>query len=145
MKSSTAVDPVEGRTRVTYGGPKGVTVYCRTEEGKWAREAWFARPGSVGAWADQYGPSLAEAVKMTLAIARDRFEAANQQVEDTDDPVHLKHPVDGYPLCWPMDRDGAFVATPTETAVTCNDCLTILTSADTADAPNQQDLGGDSK
>lgn len=39
------------------------------------------------------------------------------------DPLHLRHSLDGYPLCWPMDRDGEFEGTYDEQAVTCGECL----------------------
>lgn len=44
-----------------------------------------------------------------------------------DEPVHWAHSLDGYPLCWPMDRDGEFAATRNEQAVTCAHCLRYLT------------------
>lgn len=40
--------------------------------------------------------------------------------------VHLKHSIDGYPLCWPMDRDGEFEGTYDENKVTCKDCLEAM-------------------
>jgi len=42
------------------------------------------------------------------------------------DPVHWRHSIDGYPLCWPMDRDGSFEATSHEDRVTCTECVAIL-------------------
>lgn len=48
--------------------------------------------------------------------------------------VHLEHSIDGYPLCWPMDRDGPFDATRDEHAITCDDCLTILDADDDPEA-----------
>ena len=40
--------------------------------------------------------------------------------------IHLRHYLDGYPLCWPMDREGDFLATEVETKVTCDDCIDAL-------------------
>lgn len=40
--------------------------------------------------------------------------------------THLRHFLDGYPLCWPMDRDGPFEGSFDETDVTCADCLGYL-------------------
>ena len=40
--------------------------------------------------------------------------------------THLRHSIDGYPLCWPQDRDGDHTSSPDEHAVDCGDCLTIL-------------------
>lgn len=48
--------------------------------------------------------------------------AENAQVE----PVHLKHSVDGWPLCWPMEREGEFKGTSHIDAVTCRPCLDAL-------------------
>lgn len=45
------------------------------------------------------------------------------------DPVHLAHYLDGYPLCWPMDRDGDFTATSSEPEVTCAACKRHLDEA----------------
>jgi hypothetical protein len=44
-----------------------------------------------------------------------------------DEPVHWAHFLDGYPLCWPMDRDGEFVGTRNENEVTCPQCRRLLT------------------
>jgi hypothetical protein len=46
-----------------------------------------------------------------------------------DAPVHLRHFHDGYPLCWPMDRDGDHTSTPDEGDVTCPDCRQIISEA----------------
>lgn len=40
--------------------------------------------------------------------------------------LHLRHSVDGYPLCWPMDRDGSFKGTFDDAAVTCPDCRRLI-------------------
>lgn len=47
----------------------------------------------------------------------------------TDSEVHLAHSIDGYPLCWPMDREGPFTATRDEADVTCQQCITYLSEA----------------
>jgi hypothetical protein len=39
---------------------------------------------------------------------------------------HLRHFRDGYPLCWPQDKDGDFDATLVEGKVTCPDCLALM-------------------
>jgi len=41
--------------------------------------------------------------------------------------LHLRHFYDGYPLCWPQDREGEFTATPHEALVDCPECLQIMT------------------
>lgn len=41
-------------------------------------------------------------------------------------PIHLKHFKDGYPLCWPMDKDGSFEGSFDEKEVDCSECLKIL-------------------
>lgn len=44
------------------------------------------------------------------------------------EPVHIKHSVDGYPLCWPLDRDGEFTGTADERLATCGDCRALVAS-----------------
>lgn len=46
------------------------------------------------------------------------------------DPIHLAHFHDGYPMCWPMDRDGPNSATTVESSVTCPDCRRIVAEWD---------------
>lgn len=41
-------------------------------------------------------------------------------------PVHAKHYKNGYPLCWPMDREGLFEATWNEAEITCKQCLAYM-------------------
>lgn len=43
-----------------------------------------------------------------------------------EEEVHLAHFHDGYPLCWPMDREGTFSATRDERSVTCIDCINYM-------------------
>lgn len=45
--------------------------------------------------------------------------------------VHLRHALDGYPLCWPMDKDGRFEGSFNETEVTCGGCLRHLNEEET--------------
>jgi len=40
--------------------------------------------------------------------------------------IHLKHSIDGYPLCWPMDKDGEFEGSYNENEVDCPDCIRFL-------------------
>lgn len=42
------------------------------------------------------------------------------------EPTHIRHSVDGYPLCWPMDQDGAFVGTYVDAQADCRDCLGLV-------------------
>lgn len=42
------------------------------------------------------------------------------------EPVHLAHSIDGYPLCWSMDRDGPHTSVSREEDVTCEDCKKFL-------------------
>lgn len=41
------------------------------------------------------------------------------------EPIHLKHFKDGYPLCWPQDKDGDFKGTWLEENVTCPECIKL--------------------
>lgn len=47
-------------------------------------------------------------------------------LQEVDLPVHVKHYLDGYPLCWPMDKMGTFEASFDERDVTCKECIAIL-------------------
>lgn len=40
--------------------------------------------------------------------------------------IHLRHSIDGYPLCWPMDKDGSFEGSFQEEEVTCEKCKEFL-------------------
>lgn len=42
------------------------------------------------------------------------------------EPLHVRHSLDGYPLCWPMDRDGEFRGTFDEAEADCTDCKKVL-------------------
>lgn len=42
------------------------------------------------------------------------------------EPIHLRHSIDGWPLCWPMDREGEFRGTSNAVEVTCHPCLTFM-------------------
>lgn len=44
--------------------------------------------------------------------------------------VHLRHAIDGYPLCWPMSRAGRFDGSLQDEDVTCPECLAILREDD---------------
>lgn len=44
----------------------------------------------------------------------------------TTEPVHSRHFYDGYPLCWPMDREGEHTSTNVDADVTCTDCLAYM-------------------
>jgi hypothetical protein len=43
-----------------------------------------------------------------------------------DLPVHAKHYKDGYPLCWPLDKNGTFEGSWDEKDVTCKDCIQYM-------------------
>lgn len=43
---------------------------------------------------------------------------------------HLAHYADGYPLCWPQDREGDHDSTRAYDDVTCVDCNQILNDAE---------------
>lgn len=47
-------------------------------------------------------------------------------IKRVDLPVHWKHFLDGFPLCWASDEIGTFEGTRKEAEVTCEDCLTYL-------------------
>lgn len=40
--------------------------------------------------------------------------------------THLRHSTDGYPLCWPMDRDDPFTGSFDKADVDCPECLAHL-------------------
>lgn len=40
--------------------------------------------------------------------------------------IHLRHSIDGYPLCWPMDQEGEFEGTFKDDEVTCLECLKLM-------------------
>lgn len=40
--------------------------------------------------------------------------------------IHLRHFYDGYPLCWPMNKEGDFQGTRDETQITCPACKKII-------------------
>ena len=44
--------------------------------------------------------------------------------------VHLAHSLDGYPLCWPMDKVGDHTSTRKESAVTCPECNRLIEEFD---------------
>lgn len=56
-------------------------------------------------------------------MADDRPQGGQTPVTEV---VHVRHFIDGYPLCWPMDRDGEFVGEYDESKATCEECLAIL-------------------
>lgn len=78
--------------------------------------------GNRTVWVD--ADALREAVVALTGSASSPDAAAN---EVDAEPVHLRHSLDGYPLCWPQDRDGEFAGTRDETAVTCPECRAVLT------------------
>lgn len=43
-----------------------------------------------------------------------------------DEVVHSRHFYDGYPLCWPMDREGEFKGSYKDEEVTCEACLAYM-------------------
>ena len=46
--------------------------------------------------------------------------------EDNPEAVHSIHPGDGYPSCWPQNKDGQFKASRRDNEVTCVDCLELI-------------------
>lgn len=44
--------------------------------------------------------------------------------------IHLQHHRDGYPLCWPMGKNGKFEASEDEKKVTCKQCFYYLAEMD---------------
>lgn len=42
------------------------------------------------------------------------------------EPIHLRHSLDGWPLCWPMDQEGEFQGTFVAAEVTCRPCITYM-------------------
>lgn len=46
------------------------------------------------------------------------------------DLVHVRHYLDGYPLCWPMDKEGEFNVSEYDQQITCPECKKILEEAD---------------
>ena len=43
-----------------------------------------------------------------------------------DETVHLQHYLDRYPICWPMDREGAFSGSDKTAEVTCPECVQYI-------------------
>lgn len=82
-----------------------------------------------GVWVDAH--ALREAVValtgVPVPLEPTDKEASDARGEADAEPLHLRHSLDGYPLCWPQDRDGDFVGTRDETAATCPECLAVLT------------------
>lgn len=40
--------------------------------------------------------------------------------------THLRHSLDGYPLCWNLDQEGDFKGSYDEADVDCPECLTWM-------------------
>lgn len=82
-----------------------------------------------GVWIDAH--ALREAVVALTSVPvppEPAYKEANDARGEADaEPLHLRHSLDAYPLCWPQDRDGDFVGTRDETAATCQECLAVPT------------------
>jgi hypothetical protein len=50
----------------------------------------------------------------------------NLRILTSHEEIHMLHYKDGYPLCWPMARDGNFVGSHDETEVNCPECIDII-------------------
>lgn len=40
--------------------------------------------------------------------------------------VHCRHAMDGWPLCWPQDKEGGFRGSYRDADVTCPECLNLM-------------------
>ena len=70
-----------GSTRVTYAGRKVFTIHGRAKGGRWVREAWCARAGSVEAYAAGLGIAYGQEVREAQAKAIERWDQqAREQV-----------------------------------------------------------------
>jgi hypothetical protein len=74
--------------------------------------------GNRSIWVD------ATALRHAVLALTNETDAAPPGTDDG--PVHLRHSLDGYPLCWPQDRDGDFDGTRATDAVTCLECRSFL-------------------
>jgi hypothetical protein len=81
--------------------------------------------GNRSVWLD--ADALREAAVALTGAPISPDPTADEAHEVNAEPVHLRHSLDGYPLCWPQDRDGEIVGTRDETAVTCPECRAALT------------------